>query len=96
MDLVQHCLSSSRSIAPSATKIQVVVLRIRIRLSCVNARHAFCELKANGKMFQKLHFCQAIHGALHIGHGMVMYDALYAWCKSCQPETHDWPPDMAA
>jgi hypothetical protein len=47
-------------------------------------------------MFQKLHFCQAIHGALHIGHGMVMYDALYAWCKSCQPETHDWPPDMAA
>ena len=25
-------------------------------------------------------------------HGMVMYDALYAWCKSCQDETHDWPP----
>ncbi|HKW82630.1 MAG TPA: chromate resistance protein ChrB domain-containing protein, partial [Burkholderiaceae bacterium] len=25
-------------------------------------------------------------------HGMVMYDALYAWCKSCQAETHKWPP----
>ncbi len=25
-------------------------------------------------------------------HGMVMYDALYAWCKSCQNETHNWPP----
>ena len=25
-------------------------------------------------------------------HGMVMYDALYAWCKSCQGETHNWPP----
>jgi hypothetical protein len=24
--------------------------------------------------------------------GMVMYDALYAWCKSCQAETHNWPP----
>jgi len=27
-------------------------------------------------------------------HGMVMYDALYAWCKSCQSETHNWPPKM--
>ena len=27
-----------------------------------------------------------------LGHGMVMYDALYAWCKSCQSETHAWPP----
>jgi hypothetical protein len=27
-------------------------------------------------------------------HGMVMYDALYAWCKSCQAETHHWPPNM--
>ncbi len=27
-------------------------------------------------------------------HGMVMYDALYAWCKSCQGETHNWPPKM--
>lgn len=25
-------------------------------------------------------------------HGMVMYDALYAWCKHCQTETHQWPP----
>jgi hypothetical protein len=25
-------------------------------------------------------------------HGMVMYDALYAWCQSCQDETHNWPP----
>jgi hypothetical protein len=27
-------------------------------------------------------------------HGMVMYDALYAWCKSCQKESHNWPPTM--
>ena len=27
-------------------------------------------------------------------HGMVMYDALYAWCKACQAETHNWPPSM--
>ena len=25
-------------------------------------------------------------------HGMVMYDALYAWCKHCQNESHNWPP----
>lgn len=25
-------------------------------------------------------------------HGMVLYDALYAWCKSCKSETHNWPP----
>ena len=25
-------------------------------------------------------------------HGLVVYDALYAWCKTCQKETHDWPP----
>lgn len=25
-------------------------------------------------------------------HGMVMYDALYAWCQHCQKETHNWPP----
>lgn len=24
--------------------------------------------------------------------GMVMYDALYQWCKTCQQETHGWPP----
>ena len=28
-------------------------------------------------------------------HGMVMYDALYAWCKGCQDETHNWPPAVA-
>lgn len=27
-------------------------------------------------------------------HGMVMYDALYAWCKNCQAETHQWPPKI--
>jgi hypothetical protein len=25
-------------------------------------------------------------------HGLVMYDALYAWCQICQSETHGWPP----
>ena len=24
--------------------------------------------------------------------GMVMYDAMYQWCKACQQETHGWPP----
>jgi rhodanese-related sulfurtransferase len=24
--------------------------------------------------------------------GIVMYDALYAWCRSCQHETHNWTP----
>lgn len=28
-------------------------------------------------------------------HGMVVYDALYAWCRHCQGETHNWPPKMA-
>jgi hypothetical protein len=28
-------------------------------------------------------------------HGLVLYDALYAWCRSCQRETHDWPPKIA-
>ena len=27
-----------------------------------------------------------------LSHGMVMYDALYAWCKHCQSESHIWPP----
>ena len=31
-----------------------------------------------------------------LGHGMVMYDALYAWCRACQAETHNWPPVMPA
>lgn len=26
-------------------------------------------------------------------HGMVVYDALYAWCKEGQDETHTWNPD---
>jgi hypothetical protein len=25
-------------------------------------------------------------------HGMVMYDALYAWCIHCESESHNWPP----
>lgn len=25
-------------------------------------------------------------------HGLVLYEALYAWCESCQSETHNWPP----
>lgn len=29
-------------------------------------------------------------------HGMIMYDALYAWCRECQSETHNWPPKMAS
>lgn len=31
-----------------------------------------------------------------LAHGMVMYDALYAWCRSCQDETHNWPPALQA
>ena len=27
-------------------------------------------------------------------HGLVMYDALYAWCEHCQSETHNWPPKI--
>ncbi len=27
-------------------------------------------------------------------HGLVMYDALYSWCKSCQGESHNWPPQV--
>jgi hypothetical protein len=29
-------------------------------------------------------------------HGLVMYDALYAWCRHAQGETHQWPPNMEA
>jgi hypothetical protein len=28
-------------------------------------------------------------------HGMVMYDALYTWCRSQQHETHNWPAKTA-
>jgi hypothetical protein len=27
-------------------------------------------------------------------HGLVIYDALYAWCKFAQGETHTWPPKL--
>ena len=27
-----------------------------------------------------------------LAQGMILYDALYAWCRSCQDETHDWRP----
>jgi rhodanese-related sulfurtransferase len=27
-------------------------------------------------------------------HGMVVYDALYAWCRSLQGETHGWNPEL--
>jgi rhodanese-related sulfurtransferase len=26
-----------------------------------------------------------------LSHGMVMYDALYSWCRNLQAETHNWP-----
>ena len=25
-------------------------------------------------------------------HAMPIYDALYSWCRACQGETHNWPP----
>jgi hypothetical protein len=25
-------------------------------------------------------------------HGVIMYDALYVWCRTLQHETHSWPP----
>jgi rhodanese-related sulfurtransferase len=28
-------------------------------------------------------------------HGMVIYDALFTWCRSLQAETHNWPPAKA-
>jgi hypothetical protein len=27
-------------------------------------------------------------------YGLVIYDALYAWCKHCKEETHNWPPKI--
>lgn len=30
-----------------------------------------------------------------LAHGMVVYDALYAWCEGGRTETHQWPPLMA-
>ena len=29
-----------------------------------------------------------------LAHGMVIYDALYAWCREGRDETHRWPPAM--
>lgn len=29
-------------------------------------------------------------------HGMAMYDAFYAWCRSCQEERHNWTPEVRA
>jgi rhodanese-related sulfurtransferase len=29
-------------------------------------------------------------------HGLTLYDALYAWCRSCQDETHNWTPPVRA
>jgi rhodanese-related sulfurtransferase len=34
------------------------------------------------------------HGMLE--HGMTMYDAFYAWCRSCQDQTHNWTPPATA
>ncbi len=27
-------------------------------------------------------------------HGLTLYNALFAWCRDCQSETHNWPPQM--
>lgn len=29
-----------------------------------------------------------------LAHALVMYDALFAWCRDGQGETHAWPPRM--
>jgi hypothetical protein len=29
-----------------------------------------------------------------LAHGLVLYDALYAWCAQGQAETHNWPPTI--
>lgn len=26
---------------------------------------------------------------------LVVYDALFAWCRHCQSETHNWPPALS-
>jgi len=31
-----------------------------------------------------------------LAHGMVMYDALYTWCRKLQAETHNWPSPALA
>jgi hypothetical protein len=37
--------------------------------------------------------CHADDHAM-LAHGLVMYDALYAWCREGREETHTWPPKM--
>lgn len=27
--------------------------------------------------------------------GLVVYDALFTWCRHCQSETHNWPPALS-
>jgi hypothetical protein len=31
-----------------------------------------------------------------LAHGMVIYDALFAWCRSLQAAPHNWPATAAA
>jgi hypothetical protein len=31
-----------------------------------------------------------------LAQGMVVYDALYAWCRQANPEVHNWTPPKAA
>ena len=31
-----------------------------------------------------------------LAHGTTIYDALYAWCRGLQAETHDWPAVQVA
>ncbi len=31
-----------------------------------------------------------------LAHGMIIYDALYVWCRSLQSETHNWPAKTAS
>ena len=33
---------------------------------------------------------------LFLRHGLVMYDALYAWCREGRGEAHTWSPRMTA
>jgi hypothetical protein len=28
--------------------------------------------------------------------GMIVYDALYAWCRDCRDQGHDWNPAAMA
>lgn len=35
-----------------------------------------------------------VHGHEMLEHGMVMYDALYAWCRSTKSEVHTWNPAL--